>query len=127
MLHSDGSVWAWGGNAYGQLGNGTVEPRTTPAPVSRVKGNAVALAAGAYNSMAMLANGTTLSWGSNSWSKIGNGVRAVHVVPSRVRMPCRFRAVDSEDHRESHPREPPPVASSCVGGLGRRVHQGATP
>ncbi|NPC48726.1 hypothetical protein D7X99_22655 [Corallococcus sp. AB032C] len=30
---SDGAVWAWGGNSFGQLGDGTTTDRLTPAPV----------------------------------------------------------------------------------------------
>src|SRR3990167_3222804 len=33
-LKSDGTVWAWGGNTYGQLGDGTTSDKTTPTQVS---------------------------------------------------------------------------------------------
>jgi YD repeat-containing protein len=33
-LKNDGTVWAWGYNGYGQLGDGTTTTRTTPVQVS---------------------------------------------------------------------------------------------
>jgi alpha-tubulin suppressor-like RCC1 family protein len=33
VLKNDGTVWAWGRNAYGQVGDGTITPRATPVQV----------------------------------------------------------------------------------------------
>ena len=44
-MKSDGTVWAWGHNAAGQLGDGTTAQRTTPVRVSGLTGVA-AVAAG---------------------------------------------------------------------------------
>ena len=51
-LLSDGTVWAWGNNAYGQLGDGTVTDRHAPVEVLGVS-NVVAIAAGAHHSLAL--------------------------------------------------------------------------
>ncbi|XXF78412.1 RCC1 repeat-containing protein [Myxococcaceae bacterium GXIMD 01537] len=59
-LGGDGSVWAWGGNASGQVGNGTMVNLTTPAPVLT---GAKAVAAAFRQSLAVLADGTVLGWG----------------------------------------------------------------
>ena len=47
----DGAVWAWGGNTYGQLGDGTNLFRSTPVRVAELSG-ATAVAAGAFHSVA---------------------------------------------------------------------------
>jgi alpha-tubulin suppressor-like RCC1 family protein len=65
-LLEDGSVWAWGENQFGQIGDGTVVNRASPVPVRGVN-KAIAVAAGAQYSLALLSNGTVMGWG---W---GNG------------------------------------------------------
>jgi alpha-tubulin suppressor-like RCC1 family protein len=33
-MDSDGALWCWGGNMYGQLGDGTTQTTSTPVPVT---------------------------------------------------------------------------------------------
>jgi alpha-tubulin suppressor-like RCC1 family protein len=74
-LKSDGTLLAWGGNSFGQLGDGTTEDRTTPTAVAcgvmteaefcaagQLRGVS-AIAAGGSHSLALLSNGTVLEWG----------------------------------------------------------------
>ncbi|MBI5187085.1 MAG: hypothetical protein HZA01_15365 [Nitrospinae bacterium] len=51
-VKTDGTVWAWGYNTRGQLGDGTGTTRYTPAQVSGLTGVA-AVAAGYYNNLAL--------------------------------------------------------------------------
>ena len=44
-LKNDGTVWAWGNNSSGQLGDGTTTDRTTPAPVNGLT-DVIAIAGG---------------------------------------------------------------------------------
>jgi alpha-tubulin suppressor-like RCC1 family protein len=71
-VREDGTVWAWGDNSYGQLGDGTVgERRDTPAPVQGLT-DVVAVAAGDYHSLAMKQDGSVWAWGSNSLGQLGD-------------------------------------------------------
>src|SRR5581483_9098463 len=71
-LRSDGTVWAWGANSVGQLGNGTTNASATPVKVADLQ-NVTAIAAGAQFGLALLANGTVMAWGSNDWGQLGDG------------------------------------------------------
>ena len=80
-LKADGSVWAWGDNTGGQLGDGTTTQRTSPVQVVGVGGGGyltgvVAASAGEGHSLAAKANGTVFAWGTTargSW-----GMEATH-------------------------------------------------
>lgn len=69
-LANDGSVWAWGHNLAGQLGDGTQVDRATPIRINSLSG-VVAVSAGSFWSMALRADGTVWAWGSNFQSKLG--------------------------------------------------------
>lgn len=72
-LTSDGTVWAWGQNTYGQLGNGTLTNSTTPVQVTGLTG-VIQVSAGATHSLALRSDGTVWAWGDNSFGELGNGV-----------------------------------------------------
>ncbi|HKW84869.1 MAG TPA: hypothetical protein VJN68_14050 [Burkholderiaceae bacterium] len=69
----DHTVWCWGANRFGALGDGTVTPRVTPAPVPGLT-NAVSVGAGGGDmSCALLSSGTASCWGRNVNGELGNG------------------------------------------------------
>jgi alpha-tubulin suppressor-like RCC1 family protein len=70
-LKSDGTVWAWGDNATGQLGDGTNTRRTTPVQVSGLTG-VVSIDAGFGASLAVKGDGTVWTWGANSFGQLGD-------------------------------------------------------
>ena len=70
-----GQVYAWGGNANGQLGNGAAGPPAgTPALVRLPDRTQVrAVTAGELDSLAVTAGGRILGWGTESSGALGNG------------------------------------------------------
>lgn len=83
-IREDGSLWAWGFNLYGQLGNGTdTNINATPGPVQDLGGVHGAAAAG-DTSFALLADGTVRGWGSNFGGAIGDGTFEHSSVPVQV-------------------------------------------
>jgi alpha-tubulin suppressor-like RCC1 family protein len=64
-LLSDGTVWAWGVNSFGQLGDGTTQARQSPVQVMGLS-DVVAIAATYQYSLAMKADGTVWTWGDGS-------------------------------------------------------------
>jgi alpha-tubulin suppressor-like RCC1 family protein len=71
-LRRDGTIWAWGRNEEGQLGEATRTVRTTPVAVPGLVG-VVAIAAGERHSLALLADGTVRAWGNNDNGQVGDG------------------------------------------------------
>jgi len=71
-LKSDGTVWAWGYNNYGQLGDSSNTTRSCAVQVSGVSG-AVAIYAAYDESFARMADGTVFGWGLNTQGQLGVG------------------------------------------------------
>jgi alpha-tubulin suppressor-like RCC1 family protein len=86
-LRADGTVWAFGRNANGALGDGTTTDRTTPVPVVGLSG-VVAIAAGNETSYALQADGAgaglVWAWGRNTYSQLGDGSIEIRTTPVRV-------------------------------------------
>jgi alpha-tubulin suppressor-like RCC1 family protein len=73
LVHASGSLWAWGGNFGGQLGDGTNTNRATPAPVAGLT-DVVATASGSWGfSFALRKDGTVWAWGMNYRGVLGTG------------------------------------------------------
>lgn len=79
----DGTVWAWGYNISGQLGDGTTTSRTAPVQVLGLS-NVVSIAAGGSSSLAVKGDGTLWSWGSNNYGQLGNGATTNKSTPVQV-------------------------------------------
>ena len=64
VLRTDGTVWAWGSNSTGELGDGTTDSRAGSVRVSGLAGVA-AVAGGQWHSLALKSDGTGWAWGRN--------------------------------------------------------------
>ena len=90
-LASDGTVYAWGLNGSGQLGDGTITHSSTPVAVKTIgtpmEGKTiVGIAAGASHSLALASDGKIYVWGGNAYGQFGNGVTTTSsVVPVAVK------------------------------------------
>jgi len=83
-LKSDGTVWSWGNNEFGQLGDGTTTNRHTPVQVQNLN-NVVAITSGNYYTMALRNDGTVWSWGNNEFGQLGDGTTINRYIPVQVR------------------------------------------
>jgi hypothetical protein len=83
-VYSDGTVWAWGDNSFGQLGDGTNTGTRERVQVSGLT-NVIAVASHAYTSLALRSDGTVWDWGA-SWGEggLGNGGTDDNAAPVQV-------------------------------------------
>ena len=77
-LMSDGTVWTWGDNTYGQLGNDSTSETFTPVQVrdpdtTEYLTGISKVAQGARHSVALAADGHVYTWGDNRHGQLGNG------------------------------------------------------
>ena len=79
-----GTVWAWGTNSTGQLGDGTTIDRSGPVSITSLT-NLAAIAAGESHSLAADKNGHVWAWGSDTFGQLGDGLTNVFAaVPQSV-------------------------------------------
>jgi alpha-tubulin suppressor-like RCC1 family protein len=72
VLAADGTVWTWGDNAIGQLGDGTNINRSIPAAVPNLV-DIISLEAGGSHALALQSDGHVMAWGDNSYGQLGTG------------------------------------------------------
>lgn len=70
-MKDDGTVWSWGGNYNGQLGDGTSTQRTSPVQVTGLTD--VAQLTGKNHTLALKNDGSLWVWGSNDYGELGDG------------------------------------------------------
>jgi hypothetical protein len=84
QLRADGTLWAWGYNGYGQLGDGTTTQRHySPVQVGSDTDWTV-ISAGGYYSLGIKADGTLWAWGNNGYGKLGDGTTTNRNAPIQV-------------------------------------------
>jgi alpha-tubulin suppressor-like RCC1 family protein len=71
-LKSDGTVWAWGDNGSGQLGNDSQNGSSTPTQIAGLSG-VMAISANSQYSVALKSDGTVWVWGDNRYGQLGDG------------------------------------------------------
>ncbi|MFD2330935.1 S-layer homology domain-containing protein [Cohnella sp. GCM10020058] len=89
-LESDGDIWTWGTNNYGQLGDGAPDSDTSWSPVkqtimdgsSQVKFKQVS--GGNHHALALDADGNLWAWGKNNYGQLGDGTTTSGGLPHKI-------------------------------------------
>lgn len=80
-IDTNGTLWGWGKNDKGQLGDGTKEDRLEPV---KIMDNVAAISAGRFFSLAIKTDGTLWSWGDNYFGKLGDGTTENRLSPVKI-------------------------------------------
>jgi len=94
-LKNDGTVWAWGNNNKGQLGNGTNTISRIPIQVTGLTG-IIAIRGGLYFSLALKNDGSVWAWGDNFFGQLGNGTNVDSNIPIQVSLLSGITAIATE-------------------------------
>ncbi len=84
VLKKDRTVWCWGGNSFGQLGDGTRKDRFVPVRVDAVGGGVRLLAVGSRHSCALKSDDSLWCWGDNAAGQLGETPSLSRPAPQKV-------------------------------------------
>ena len=80
-ITTNGDLYMWGYNAYGQVGNGTTTDQKTP---FKVLSNVASISIDGFHSAAITTNGDLYMWGRNQRGQVGNGATTIQKTPVKV-------------------------------------------
>ncbi|MDX8394081.1 MAG: LamG-like jellyroll fold domain-containing protein, partial [Mariprofundales bacterium] len=80
-LKSDGSLWTWGYNNFGQLGDGTTVNSLVPKQIGT---GFSSIAAGLYHTVALKSDGSLWTWGRNNRGQLGDGTTVNSLTPKQI-------------------------------------------
>ena len=91
-IGSDGNLYTWGYNKYGQLGNGTTTNQNRPAQIDKPQGAPEGFtwklaSLGEHHSAAIGSDGNLYTWGNNQYGQLGNGTTTNQNTPILVNKP----------------------------------------
>ncbi len=82
-IRSDRSLWGWGGNEYGKLGDGTTEPKESPVRIGS-DNDWYYTEAGMEHSIALKTDGSLWTWGGNREGMLGDNTTVSKPTPQRI-------------------------------------------
>lgn len=83
-LRTNATAWAWGGNEFGSLGDGTIIDKSSPVSVVGGFTDWIQVSAGSTNSAALRADGRLWAWGINAQGQVGDGTTVSRLSPVSV-------------------------------------------
>ena len=81
VIAQDGSLYMWGVNDFGQIGDGTTKNRYKP---TKILDHVVSVSLGDYYSGAITQDGSLYMWGSNDSGQIGDGTTEDRYKPTKI-------------------------------------------
>ncbi len=91
-IKSDGSLWAWGSNGNGQLGDGSIVNKYFPVQVGNDM-NWTAISPGGAHTIALKSDGTLWAWGGNANGRLGDGTSTQRTAPVKIGNDANWAAI----------------------------------
>ena len=82
-IKSDGTLWAWGSNAYGEFGNGTLLNSTSPIKIG-IDTTWISVQSSNAFTAAIKKNKKISLWGDNNFGQLGNGNNTSQLIPTEI-------------------------------------------
>jgi alpha-tubulin suppressor-like RCC1 family protein len=93
-LRTDGTLWGWGANDFGELGDGTTTERLAPKRIG-VSSDWASVAHGAFRTFGVKTNGTLWAWGDNANGALGDGTTSSHHTPEQIGSETKWARVSA--------------------------------
>ena len=110
----DGTLWCWGANGSGQLGDGTKVAKPSPAQVTSAGTSVVEVEAGNEHTCARKQDGTLWCWGYNRYGQLGDGTASNLPSPSPVQVVSCPASTDAGQDANTADATDDDVTSVCV-------------
>jgi alpha-tubulin suppressor-like RCC1 family protein len=91
-IKTDGTLWAWGWNYWGQLGDETTSNRNTPMQIGTAT-NWSSAVAGFSHTIAIKTDGTLWAWGLNNKGQLGDGTNINKNIPTQIKTESNWKSV----------------------------------
>jgi len=82
-IRTDGTLWGWGNNQHGQIGDNTTWVRHSPVQIG-VAATWASVSAGPSHTMAIRTDGTLWGWGNNQHGQLGDNTTFDRRIPVRI-------------------------------------------
>ena len=80
-ITTDGDLYTWGYNDYGQLGDGTTKIKSTPV---KIMNDVASVSLGGVHSAAITTDGDLYTWGYNDYGQLGDGTTKIKSTPIKI-------------------------------------------
>ncbi|WP_416867305.1 MAG: T9SS type A sorting domain-containing protein [Imperialibacter sp.] len=94
LIKKDGSLWAWGSNANGQVGTDSKDDESTPRRIGS-DNNWFEIEAGESHSLAIKTNGTMWAWGKNEFGRLGDGTTDDKLTPTQIGTDTNWKTISA--------------------------------
>lgn len=100
MMHTlaikeNGTLWAWGSNSFGELGDGTFVSKNSPVQIG-VSADWKSVSGGSYYTVALKLDGTIWAWGSNNYGQLGDGTIINKNSPIQIGTDVNWQSVSTK-------------------------------